>query len=889
MKKLLACYVVLVLAACGGGGGGSGGNHPAPQQAQSATLSGTLRISAFGQSQVIETDEVEPVDDGTYVQALTPLAPGMTHIVRGSIAPYPDDDVKDAYWLTEPSAQDVSVTMSHDAGADFDIIVYDIDKEGNITEMGSSAGTASPEQVDYYTPAPAPGESHVTAIAVTWFEGSGSYELCIEAKFHDDTLSFATAENKRNILSTGGSDHPVPSLETVWDVSGLDAVPGEVLVKLRVQESSALEAASLSQTQATRNWGRMTPCGEVPGIATLMCLESGYSASVASIMPGQPEEKEAQLRRTIGQVLRLRANPLVKDAIPNHILHEYAVPNDEFYPLQWHYPMIGLPEAWDTSTGSSDVVVAVLDTGVTAHPDLSDRLIPGYDFIRDPERSLDGDGMDTDPTDVGDRNIPTGASTWHGTHVAGTIGAATNNGRGVAGVDWHCRIMPIRALGHGGGDLQDIMNGILYAAGLSNASGKTPDKRADIINMSFGILDPNGEIAVFFQDVVSAARQAGVLMVAAAGNQNTSIPTAPADCSGVLSVAAVDLNRSLAPYSNYGSTTDMAAPGGDLSGADINGDSYPDGVLSTLVDENTAEFNYAFYEGTSMAAPHVAGVAALCLAANPNLTVGQLENLLLSTATDLGTPGRDDIYGYGLINAAAAVGQAAGANEDPNLEISPSTLNFGSELTRLEVSIVNTGAGTITVSPPVVTTDDGGNWLSAELQSSPPGVIVQVDRKDLPIGRYAGRITLSSNGGTRVIEVGMEVADDISPPDVGVVFVLLVDSETRETIKQTDTTQADAFSYQIEGVMKGSYLLIAGTDVNDNGLICEPEDFCGAYPVLNAPSPIDVNQGDTITDLNFQLTLMDSGLDTAAITKRDDSTMPVGIEAGRYYEVRRLR
>jgi serine protease len=380
--------------------------------------------------------------------------------------------------------------------------------------------------------------------------------------------------------------------------------------------------------------------------------------------------------------------------------------------------------------------------------------------------------------------------------------------------------------------------------------------------MSLSGQDPGGQAVNFYQDAVDRVRQAGVFIVAAAGNQQTSEPAVPAAVPGVMSVSALALTGDLAPYSNFGSTIDITAPGGIIS-VDTNGDGYSDGVLSTFFDEVAGQPNFKFYQGTSMASPHVAGLAALCLAVNPNLSVSQLENLLISTVTDIGEPGRDDLFGHGLINAAAAVQQAAGVDTNANLEVFPSVLNFGADQTRREVSVVNSGREDLVLNPPAVMTYDGTSWLSATLAAGgEPGVVVTVDRTGVATGRYAGRVTLTSNQDNRVVEVSMAVSTDQEVPDVGQVFVLLVNQATREAVAQAETSQSAGYSYRLSEVEPGAYILVAGTDTEGNGSICESDDFCGAYPVLSEPSVLEVTQESDLTDLDFALSFVGSDLDT---------------------------
>jgi len=353
-----------------------------------------------------------------------------------------------------------------------------------------------------------------------------------------------------------------------------------------------------------------------------------------------------------------------------------TTPNDPLYPWQaWHYEAIDLPRAWSITTGSASVLVAVVDKGIRFdHPALAANLTnDGYDFVSSIavpscfggtiDNAGDGNGYDPDPTDPADYYYdgvcaigpnPVGG---HGVHVAGTIGAAGNDGVGVTGVNWTVRIRPVRVLGITGlGTNYDVLQGILYAAGLpaDDGAGGTvrPTTAARVINLSLGGSDSSSTAHA----TIIAATNAGALVVAAAGNDQGTNPGFPAAFPEALAVSAVGPDLTLASYSNYAGAHGIAAPGGDRPRF---GDTTA-GVFSTMWDFANNAPTYQAINGTSMAAPHVTGVAALLLAQNPSLTVGQLRARLTAYAVDLGPAGLYSPYGAGLVNARNSLTQSFG-------------------------------------------------------------------------------------------------------------------------------------------------------------------------------------------------------------------------------------
>jgi serine protease len=359
----------------------------------------------------------------------------------------------------------------------------------------------------------------------------------------------------------------------------------------------------------------------------------------------------------------IAAHPDVEFAQPDRKMHILLTPDDTRYLDQWgYYEAIGgmnLPTAWDQGTGAG-IVVAVIDTGYRPHADLVANIVPGYDMIIDTLVSNDGDGRDSDASDPGDWttarqcSLLSGAtnSSWHGTHVAGTIAAVTNNANGVAGVAYGAKEQPVRALGRCGGYTSDIADGIIWASGGTVAGLPLNPTPARVISMS---LDGSGACDATTQAAIDGARSRGTVVVVAAGNSNADVANfSPASCSGVIAVASVGRSGGKAHYSNFGAGVDVAAPGGDTTGGITT-----NGVLSTLNTGTTTPGTdtYAYYQGTSMATPHVSGLVALMLAKNPGLTPDQVKSALKSTARPF--PATCSQCGAGIVDASAAVSIAS--------------------------------------------------------------------------------------------------------------------------------------------------------------------------------------------------------------------------------------
>jgi serine protease len=428
-----------------------------------------------------------------------------------------------------------------------------------------------------------------------------------------------------------------------------------LIIKYKDSEPSGKGAAKAAPISAARK-ALADRAGQQFGMTMKLLHTIGTGAHVMQL------DRKMALADVQALAAELMANdPSVEYAEPDRIMTAQFTPNDPQYSNQWDYfdatGGMRVPAAWDKSTGAG-INVAVIDTGYRPHADLSGQILPGYDFITSSTIANDGNGRDSDASDPGDwtpagscgSGVPAQdeASSWHGTHVAGTIAAKTNNGVGVAGVAYGAKIVPARVLGRCGGYTSDIADAIIWASGGTVTGVPANANRARVLNLSLG---GTGSCDTTTQNAINSARSRGSVVVVAAGNSNVNASTSsPANCQGVIAVAATNRAGGKASYSNYGTNVTVAAPGGDTTG----------GILSTLNagTSTPAGDTYAYYMGTSMATPHVAGVVALMLAKNPNLTPDDVAAKLKSTARAF--PAACSGCGAGIVDASAAVTAAIG-------------------------------------------------------------------------------------------------------------------------------------------------------------------------------------------------------------------------------------
>lgn len=542
-------------------------------------------------------------------------------------------------------------------------------------------------------------------------QGAGAALLTLLASM--TALPLASAQDELRIVDKATEDMEV-ALKTESQVRW---EPGQIIVKFREgAEPGAgpqIEAMGMGDVDLQRTSG-----GELLftlDMATMSAEESTQSAvRTAKVLSQRDDVEYAQV---------------------NYIVEIAAEPIDPGYAQQWHYRNngsganeseggINMPQAWDITTGDAGVIVAVIDTGILPnHSDItgSANQLGGFDMITSTFTSQDGDGRDSDPTDEGDAvaagecpplfiNPPRGNS-WHGTHVAGTVGVVnSNNNTGVAGVSWNGGVVSVRVLGKCGGNVGDINDAIRWAAGMTVPGVPDNTNPARVINMSLGAPIPCTNSPAT-QAAISDVVGMGVTVVVAAGNDARNAANAmPASCNGVITVAAGDENGDLVTrYSNFGPLVDILAPGGDTQG----GSGVSGGVLSTV------QGGYAFFNGTSMASPHVAGVAALMLSVDPTLTPQDIEDALENSAMPRTAAQCPEPCGAGLLDARAALGRPS-----TTLDVNPKDIDMDNGDTQQVVANVSTGGSGVdgvdvrftssdtsilTVEPATQTTGAAGN------------------------------------------------------------------------------------------------------------------------------------------------------------------------------------
>lgn len=491
----------------------------------------------------------------------------------------------------------------------------------------------------------------------------------------------------------------------------------QVIVALR-PESATLRRQILSARQPIETVAQVAQAR-----ADVLSVRAGVPLVAGRMVGPRGQVVKATGISSAALAARLAADPDVEYAVPDRRVRAAAIPNDPLFlvgPASGQGPAVGqwylrTPDAtirsavnaqaaWDIVTGSPSIVVAVLDTGVLAdHVDLAGNVLPGFDLVSDVDTANDGDGRDANAADPGDWitdsensgpffDCGVANSSWHGTSVAGIIGATANNGLGMAGIAHGVKILPVRVLGKCGGRDSDIVAGIYYAAGVDQPGMPGSPTPARVLNLSLG---GDGRCSIAYMDAISAITKPPYLavMVAAAGNSAGHFVGSPANCPGVIAVAGLRHAGSKVGFSDLGPEVTIAAPGGNC--VNITSGSpclYPilttsnSGTQQPVPGGSIWTDSFKRSVGTSFATPIVAGTAALLLSVRPELTPAQITAAIRNTARPFPTTGADngpddptpvplcrapdgldqlqcycstDLCGAGMLDAAAAVASVA--------------------------------------------------------------------------------------------------------------------------------------------------------------------------------------------------------------------------------------
>ena len=827
MRRTLPQYLVLsgvlLFAGCGGGSGSSESQPPAIDP---GPLSGVISIESGSRIDQDTMDQLRFTDASPASGAQTLPASfvlagfvssrnGSYPLLNGQLFSYAADPV-DTY--TVPMAPGETVILRNFGGRD-----GNAELELRVTGGGILYGEEET----------AAGKS---SVSVTLDGGAPEGNYSVE-------VNVANGGGPARYVLVKAADSQLDNVSLDWP--NYQFLPGQAIVTLDAADAGTMSSLATGMANAERHLG---------GADWLMRMPAQASSRAVSATQMQAE--------TLSWITQLRQMPGVKTAVPNYTMSsmEFHSPIDEpLYRLQWHYDLINGPGAWQLAPdGGAGVSVAVLDSGLFSpngttawHPDLNANVDAGRDFV-------DNDFYPEDP------GSSVGASVFHGTHVAGTV-AAVVNGEGIGGVAFGSRIVPVRVLGEGGtGSSTALIDAIKWVTGQSPALSSP---RADVVNLSLGGLPRIQAL----EDAIAFGVGRDMVFVGAAGNSATSTQSFPAASPNVLAVSAVDARGELAPYSNFGGWIDLAAPGGDARRSEL--------VLSTsaVVGPNGFEPTYTGLQGTSMATPHVSAVIALLVAQarqqGLELSYASVRALLESgNITDY--PGsRSDKLGFGVLDAAKALRE--NLNEEITiLSPSPALVSLSSEGKFSERVVLNPIGGQ---SVSEVVLENELPWIEVSLTgpSSSGQYFLDIDLNEAaiqPDQAYRGDLVVIYNsdvpGRTVRIPVIAQLISDEQARNAGTHFVLLVDTtpdddgfywaEAQVAVEASNGSYGFRFESwdgeeprRLNEVSPGDYFLVAGTDIDGDGIICQPGEACAEYPISGLREVITIEEGQSLSDLRM--------------------------------------
>lgn len=831
LVSVLSC--LFILGGCGGGGsdapetgclGEISTFSKGASSAESVSVSGVIEIESQTR---IDSDTADDLrisqftsnncDDEAQSLPVTGIAGGYLSSTEGSYPVRSDGSArfdfyadKQDYFNAELSSGDrVSLQVFNDAGVDAPrprLQIFD----GSNREVFDSGSSASSQPILHVIESEA--GNHILRVSS---ESGGPFRYVL----------IVADRNAESMMNSAYQDP--------------DFIPGEAVITVRGMDSKSSSAKAMASFLSAESARELRP--------GVWHLRRGKSRKMATT------DRALAKAETLAWVRRVNSQPSVAAASPNYIYHSQTTDlgKNLLYERQWNSDLISLPIAWQAAPNAgANVGVAVLDTGLFSstpnslgnwHPDLQENVqvvstnSSTPDFVG-MENDLDNQpGRDSNPADPGDGQPR--SSNFHGTHVAGIIAAADNT-LGVVGVAHQSTLVPVRVLGEAGtGTLADLIAAIEWAGSQDEI---------DVINLSLGGVGPDRQL----QDAIDAAHNAGKLLVAAAGNQGTDEPVYPAAFANVVGVGAVDGAGNRASYSNIGPSVNLVAPGGDAS-RDANLDTRADLIISTWGTDDNGVFEpgYAGLQGTSMAAPHVSGVYALMKAERPQLDSGQFFALLLDgQLTEV--VGNTTEYGSGLINAVKAMGAALEGNIPSILGASPSVLTFDSNSSERQILLnrypsqaemtvtgINTGEQWLEVGAGLVVGEPVPETISVRVNAE------LIGENESATTNLEVRYEVESGEEKALsVPVNVRLVDQTDARDAGRHYVLLVstDSDRATEYQAVASAIGGQYNFAFENVEPGTYFLVAGTDMDNNGFICENGEACAEYPVNGLPQAIEV-------------------------------------------------
>ena len=760
-------------------------------------------------------------------------------------------DVSDFYTATISAGQDLVMTFSdylesNPSAVDVDLYLY---TSLGILINGSILVTSPTEQITV-------SQSGTYIIEVRAFRGTSNYSLTLgqAEQVGPETnaqIELASMAPRRATIMRG----------EVEEISKAFTTLGKPSTTFSALERESARPRSLWLTDTDLPLDKEGPfSGRFP-LAAVMGLDTDALDTDPS------HEQKLALLRHIKQTNSLAAEDILH---PYHY-PRYAAAAPQDADLQWNLPAIEWQEALTEVENAAPTVgrplIAVIDSGIfSSHPKFATALTDARDFV--PE-FIDGDEIDDADAAAGGGNAaeadedvvlgdanPDACYSFHGSHVA-SIAVAPSAGGTIDGINMDgvvpfADLMMLKVGNSTSPNCEfivgDIAGAIRYAAGLPNSSGVLPPRAADVINMSFGGPQPDPATQAAIEDAVAA----GVILVAASGNdgQGSSLPEYPAAFNEVFAVAATNLNNNRAFYSSAYAQVEIAAPGGD-GRADLNSDGQVDAILGAIAEPNVTETafeaDYALYQGTSMAAPHVAAGFALMKAIYPDLNTNEARQFLeegLLTA-DIDAEGRDDNTGYGLMSLKKMVDTAIQVRDGtlvipPDFRITPSTLDFGGATTTATLTITRSGNPTFTISD--ITTTNGS--LAASVTPDPTPINVDADgfgtysvvinRTDAAPGSYAVEVQISSSEGvTKTVPLSFEVPDQSALANTAPTRVFLQNEVSPGVFTTVATVIAEGgagSTVTFSNVETGSYRIVYTTDMDNDGNTCDNGELGGAFP-----------------------------------------------------------